>query len=297
MTHEEDMKEAALAAAEEAETPIDKLRCLCLNRGYNGIMQFGRLFRIADSDGSHTLNQEELAEALQNFGLEFSEDEVAEIFSSMDEDETGSINYDEFLEKLRPEMTEDRVAVALEAFAKLDESGDGMVTLEDVKANYDASNHPKVLSDEMSEDDVLSTFLGRFEGNTKQDGEAFIDPSDPSIIPFLTPKAFIHPFLTPKAFIHPFLTPKAFIHPFLTPKAFIHPFLTPKAFIDPFLTPKAFIDPFLTPKAFIDPFLTPKAFIDPQVTKEEFLEYYSGVSKSIDEDEYFVEMMKQAWKL
>ena len=34
-----------------------------------------------------------------------------------------------------------------------------------------------------------------------------------------------------------------------------------------------------------------------QVTKEEFLDYYSGVSKSIDEDEYFVEMMKQAWKL
>lgn len=60
-----------------------------------------RLFRIADDDGSHTLSQDELAEALQNFGLDLSEDEVAEIFTSMDEDETGSINYDEFLDKLR----------------------------------------------------------------------------------------------------------------------------------------------------------------------------------------------------
>lgn len=68
-------------------------------------------------------------------------------------------------------MTEDRKAVVLEAFAKLDESGDGMVTLEDVKANYDASGHPKVASGEMSEDDILSKFLGRFEGSTKQDGE------------------------------------------------------------------------------------------------------------------------------
>ena len=59
----------------------------------------------------------------------------------------------------------------MEAFAKLDESGDGMVTLEDVKGNYDASNHPKVVSGEMSEDDVLTKFLGRFEGSTKQDGE------------------------------------------------------------------------------------------------------------------------------
>lgn len=198
------MKEAAAAAADEAESGMDKLRCLLLTRGYNGIMQFGRLFRISDDDGSHTLNQEELTEALNNFGLELSEDEVTEIFSSMDEDGTGSVNYDEFLDKLRPELTEDRTAIVLEAYDKLDQSGDGMVTLEDVKGHYDASNHPKVLAGEMSEDDVLTKFLGRFEGTTKTDG---------------------------------------------------------------------------------------------QVTKEEFLEYYSGVSKSIDEDEYFVEMMKSAWKL
>jgi len=34
-----------------------------------------------------------------------------------------------------------------------------------------------------------------------------------------------------------------------------------------------------------------------QVTKEEFINYYSGVSASIDEDQYFVVMMNKAWKL
>jgi len=34
-----------------------------------------------------------------------------------------------------------------------------------------------------------------------------------------------------------------------------------------------------------------------QVTKEEFINYYSGVSASIDDDQYFVVMMKNAWKL
>jgi len=34
-----------------------------------------------------------------------------------------------------------------------------------------------------------------------------------------------------------------------------------------------------------------------QVTKEEFINYYSGVSASIDDDQYFVAMMKNAWKL
>lgn len=59
----------------------------------------------------------------------------------------------------------------LEAYDKLDQSGDGIVTLEDAKEQYDASNHPKVLSGEMSEDDVLTKFLGRFEGTTKHDGK------------------------------------------------------------------------------------------------------------------------------
>jgi len=34
-----------------------------------------------------------------------------------------------------------------------------------------------------------------------------------------------------------------------------------------------------------------------QVTKEEFINYYSGVSASIDDDQYFVVMMNNAWKL
>jgi len=34
-----------------------------------------------------------------------------------------------------------------------------------------------------------------------------------------------------------------------------------------------------------------------QVTKSEFVDYYSGVSASIDDDQYFVQMMHRAWKL
>ena len=33
------------------------------------------------------------------------------------------------------------------------------------------------------------------------------------------------------------------------------------------------------------------------MTKDDFINYYSGISASIDNDEYFVCMMKNAWDL
>uniref|UniRef100_A0A8C7GPN6 Calcyphosine-like b n=2 Tax=Oncorhynchus kisutch TaxID=8019 RepID=A0A8C7GPN6_ONCKI len=49
-------------------------------------------------------------------------------------------------------------------------------------------------------------------------------------------------------------------------------------------------------RKFLDSFDSPYDK-DGQVTKEEFLNYYCGVSASIDSDVYFILMMKNAWKL
>ncbi|XP_055037064.2 calcyphosine-like b isoform X2 [Misgurnus anguillicaudatus] len=49
-------------------------------------------------------------------------------------------------------------------------------------------------------------------------------------------------------------------------------------------------------RKFLDSFDSPDDK-DGQVTKEEFLNYYSGVSASIDTDVYFIVMMRNAWKL
>ncbi|NXA76449.1 CAPSL protein, partial [Thryothorus ludovicianus] len=49
-------------------------------------------------------------------------------------------------------------------------------------------------------------------------------------------------------------------------------------------------------KAFLDNFDSPYDK-DGKITTEEFLNYYAGVSASIDTDIYFIVMMKNAWKL
>lgn len=43
--------------------------------------------------------------------------------------------------------------------------------------------------------------------------------------------------------------------------------------------------------------LTSEIIINSQVTKEEFINYYCGVSASIDSDAYFILMMRNAWRL
>ncbi|NXE38144.1 CAPSL protein, partial [Ptilorrhoa leucosticta] len=49
-------------------------------------------------------------------------------------------------------------------------------------------------------------------------------------------------------------------------------------------------------RAFLDNFDSPYEK-DGKVTTEEFMNYYAGVSASIDTDVYFIVMMKNAWKL
>ncbi|KAJ8270942.1 hypothetical protein GJAV_G00121000 [Gymnothorax javanicus] len=183
---------------------IEKLRLQCLARGAAGIKGLGRTFRLMDDDGSRSLDLQELMRGLEAYGVPVSRDEAQQIMSALDKDGGGTLNFSEFLEALRPPLSCSRRAVIEAAFAKLDRSGDGVVTVQDLLGVYDATQHPKFRSGEMSQEEVFHIFLDSFDSPHDKDGK---------------------------------------------------------------------------------------------VTLEEFVNYYSGVSASIDSDEYFVTMMRKAWKL
>lgn len=70
-------------------------------RGATGILGLSRKFKQMDDDGSNSLSIQEFRNAIKEFGLDFTEAEIAELFNTFDRDRSGTIDYTEFLLKIR----------------------------------------------------------------------------------------------------------------------------------------------------------------------------------------------------
>lgn len=99
--NEQDMKEKAARQLASIKDPIEKIRCLCLQRGTTGIMALGRQFRIMDDNRSGDLSYEEFRNGLNDIGMGGNEEEYGEIFKIFDKDGSGTLKYDEFLRAIR----------------------------------------------------------------------------------------------------------------------------------------------------------------------------------------------------
>eukprot|EP00697_Spironema_sp_BW2_P015789 gnl/Spiro4/6767_TR3496_c0_g1_i1.p1 gnl/Spiro4/6767_TR3496_c0_g1~~gnl/Spiro4/6767_TR3496_c0_g1_i1.p1 ORF type:complete len:214 (-),score=73.42 gnl/Spiro4/6767_TR3496_c0_g1_i1:106-747(-) len=135
----------------------------CKRRGTDGIASLARTFRIMDDDGSKALTRDEFAWGLRDQGALLSASELQVLFERFDANRDGSINFDEFLYAFKGSLNPTRKAIIARAFAKLDRDGSGVITIEDIRAVYNAKNNPLVVTGKKTETEVLTQFLENFE--------------------------------------------------------------------------------------------------------------------------------------
>ena len=87
----------------------------------------------------------------------------------MDTNKDGCVDYDEFLVGIRGKLNSKRQALVDKAFLKFDHDGSGKISAADLKPVYNTSMHPKVISGEMTDDEVFLEFLSCF-GDKNRDG-------------------------------------------------------------------------------------------------------------------------------
>ena len=154
---------------EDTSAVVQKIRDQLVARGGHSLGGLRRQFKIMDDNGDKKLDKNDLLYGLNDFGLNLSAAELGEFIQIADTDSSGALSYDEFITAIRGPMNETRKAVCDQAYNKFDADGNGTVALDDIKAVYNADKHPKVMSGEMTPDQVFAEFMTSF-GDKDGDG-------------------------------------------------------------------------------------------------------------------------------
>ena len=139
-------------------------------RGANGIRGLGIVFRRMDNNGDRRFDREELKQGLRENGHNLTDDEFNRIFQHFDRNGDGVINFDEFMRGIRGDLNPTRRAFVAMAYKKLDRTGDGFVDIKDMQKAYDVTKHPKFITGEMTQRQVLEEFMAQWDTG-KKDGK------------------------------------------------------------------------------------------------------------------------------
>ena len=129
----------------------------------------GRSFRIMDDNGDRKIDKQEFYWGLKDLGAEVTKREAVLLLDYLDLNKDGVVSYDEFLYGIRGAPNATRQQIIYECFGKFDHDGNGTVNSSDLRVVYDTSAHPKVISGEMTQEEVFVQFLASF-GDKNGDG-------------------------------------------------------------------------------------------------------------------------------
>ena len=142
---------------------INKAKDIINKRGVESIRSTGRVFRQFDSyDGKDKVNKDDFLFGLRESGINLPKEDQDVILTFFEKNQDNMINFSEFLVALRGKPNDRRQAIIDKAFLKFDKEGNGVIDVTEIRQVYNCSKHPKVVSAEMSEEQVFAMFLKNF---------------------------------------------------------------------------------------------------------------------------------------
>lgn len=117
-------------------------------------------------DGRGKIDKDEFLSGLRDIGIIFPKIDSEILVQFFDKDIDGSVNFEDFLILIRGKMNEDRQKVVDNAFYKFDKEKCNLINIRDLRGVFNASNHPKVINGEITEDQVFDMFLRNFNDPT-----------------------------------------------------------------------------------------------------------------------------------
>ena len=153
------------AKEEKVNIAFKKLRKEILSRGCGGLISLNRQFKLLDENNSKTLDFDEFCNALKEFKINLTNEEITSLFNCFDKNGNGVIEYNEFINQLRGPMNQKRKDIVTKAFNKLDIDRSGFIDMEEIKYNYNAKNNPDVKTGKKTEEEVYTEFMDTFKAN------------------------------------------------------------------------------------------------------------------------------------
>ena len=148
---------------------LEKVKTSLNSRGVRTIRGMGRSFKIMDDNGDRKIDKQEFYWGLKDLGATVTMREAQLLLDHLDLNRDGVVSFDEFLYGIRGAPNETRQAIINTCFDKFDADGTGDITSADLRVVFSCDNHPKVISGEMTPEEVFVQFLASF-GDKNGDG-------------------------------------------------------------------------------------------------------------------------------
>ena len=142
---------------------IEQLRNVLISRGSKSIFTFQRMLSIYDRNHSGQISLDDLTTIFQTYNLNFSNNDIQNIFQMFDTNQTGLLNYDLLLKSITGEMNERRILSVKKVFDNFNVNEKGEVSLSEIKQKYNSGRHPDVVNEKKNKEEVYGEFLDKLE--------------------------------------------------------------------------------------------------------------------------------------